>query len=91
MADEATRLDRWLWCARIVRSRTLARQMIEKGHVRINRRKVLKPGHDVRPGDVLTIAWAERVFVWRVMAMPLRRGSPAEARKLYEVVAGDAR
>jgi ribosome-associated heat shock protein Hsp15 len=88
MADAAPRLDRWLWCARIVRTRTLARDMILAGRVRLNRRKILKPGHEVRPGDVLTIAWAERVFVWRVTAIPQRRGSPAQARTIYEEVAG---
>jgi ribosome-associated heat shock protein Hsp15 len=91
MAEASSRLDRWLWCARIVKTRSLARDMIHAGHVRLNRRKVLKPGHEVKPGDVLTIAWAARVFVWRVTAIPQRRGSAAEARRIYEDVSAVSR
>jgi ribosome-associated heat shock protein Hsp15 len=78
------RLDKWLWFARIVKSRTLAAQVIVQGKVRINRVRVAKASQSVRPGDVLTIALRGRVQVLKVIAEGLRRGPPSEARRLYE-------
>jgi ribosome-associated heat shock protein Hsp15 len=84
MPETGIRLDKFLWCARIVKTRGLARQMIEQGVVRLNRARIVKPGHDIRIGDVLTFVWSERLHVWRVRALPKRRGTPVEARLLYE-------
>jgi ribosome-associated heat shock protein Hsp15 len=78
------RLDKWLWFARIVKSRTLAAQLVQDGKVRINRAKVAKPAQTVRPNDVLTIVIRGSVHVLRVVAPGARRGPPAEARLLYE-------
>jgi ribosome-associated heat shock protein Hsp15 len=84
MPETGIRLDKFLWCARIVKTRGLARQMIEEGVVRLNRARIVKPGHDIRIGDVLTFVWSERLHVWRVRALPKRRGTAVEARLLYE-------
>ncbi|MGH6820205.1 MAG: S4 domain-containing protein, partial [Methylocella sp.] len=46
------RLDKWLWFARVAKSRTLAAQLVQNGKVRVNRAKAAKPSHSVRPGDV---------------------------------------
>jgi ribosome-associated heat shock protein Hsp15 len=78
------RLDKWLWFARVVKSRTLAAEVIADGKVRINRIRVVKAAQPVRPGDVLTIALRGRVQVLKVIAEGLRRGPPSEARRLYE-------
>jgi ribosome-associated heat shock protein Hsp15 len=78
------RLDKWLWFARIVKSRTLAAQLVQDGKVRINRARVAKPAQAVRPNDVLTIVIRGNVQVLRVVAPGARRGPPAEARLLYE-------
>jgi ribosome-associated heat shock protein Hsp15 len=48
----------------------------------------VKPGHDVHIGDVLTFMWSERLHVWRVRALPKRRGTAVEARLLYEEISG---
>jgi ribosome-associated heat shock protein Hsp15 len=80
------RLDKWLWFARIVKSRTLAAQLVQDGKVRINRAKVAKPAQTVRPDDVLTISIRGGVQVLRVIAPGARRGPPAEARLLYELL-----
>ena len=80
------RLDKWLWFARIVKSRTLAAQLVQSGKVRINRIKVAKPAQAVRPNDVLTIVIRGNVHVLRVVAPGARRGPPAEARLLYELL-----
>jgi ribosome-associated heat shock protein Hsp15 len=86
MPDNGIRLDKFLWCTRIVKSRAIARQMIEQGVVRLNRARIVKPGHDIRVGDVLTFVWSERLHVWRVKALPRRRGTAVEARLLYEEI-----
>jgi ribosome-associated heat shock protein Hsp15 len=80
------RLDKWLWFARIVKSRTLASQLVQDGKVRINRAKVAKPAQTVRLNDVLTIVIRGNVHVLRVLAPGTRRGPPAEARLLYELL-----
>jgi ribosome-associated heat shock protein Hsp15 len=84
MPEHNGRLDKWLWCARIVRTRALARDMVALGIVRLNRRKVAKPAHEIKPGDVLTFVWADRLRVLRVNAIPSRRDRAAAARLLYE-------
>ena len=82
--DTRQRLDKWLWFGRFVKTRVLAAELVEAGHVRINRARVVKPGHDVRAGDVLTVSIHGRVRVVRVSGLAERRGSPAMARMLYE-------
>jgi ribosome-associated heat shock protein Hsp15 len=84
---EAQRLDKWLWFSRVLKSRTLAAQLVTDGRVRVNRARVTKPSHAVRAGDVLTITLRGRVLVLRIQAPGHRRGPPAEARQLYEIVA----
>ncbi|MBX9617725.1 MAG: RNA-binding S4 domain-containing protein [Hyphomicrobiales bacterium] len=82
-ADERQRLDRWLWFARLVRSRTRASALVSAGQVRVNRLRVEAPAHTIKPGDVLTIAVGHRVKIWRVLGVAARRGNPSEARQLY--------
>jgi ribosome-associated heat shock protein Hsp15 len=78
------RLDKWLWFARVLKSRTLAATAIAEGRVRVNRIKITKPAQSVKAGDVLTIALREKVLVLRLLAPGQRRGPPPEARLLYE-------
>jgi ribosome-associated heat shock protein Hsp15 len=85
----AQRLDKWLWFARVVKSRTLAAQLVGGGKVRVNRMRVLKPSHLLRTGDVLTIALRGEVRVLEVLAVGERRGPPQQARLLYRLVGND--
>lgn len=78
------RLDKWLWFARIVKTREAAAALVESGHVRINGNKVLKPGHAVKLTDVLTIVLNTRVRVLHVEDLAERRGPAEAARKLYQ-------
>ncbi len=77
------RIDKWLWFVRVVKSRTLAASLVEAGKVRLNRVRIEKPAHLVRPGDVLTIAIGSRVRIFEVVAPGERRGPPEAARQLY--------
>jgi ribosome-associated heat shock protein Hsp15 len=80
------RVDKWLWFARVVKSRTQAAQLVADGKVRINRVKVLKPSQTIKAGDVLTIAVRGRIDVLQVVEPGERRGPPTEARQLYDVL-----
>ena len=82
-AETRQRLDKWLWFARVVKTREAAAALVEGGHVRLNRVKTLKPGHDVKPGDVLTVALNSRVRVLHVTGLAPRRGPAEAARLLY--------
>lgn len=81
---EAQRLDKWLWCARLAKTRTLAVALIAAGKVRVNGRRADKPSRLVRAGDVVTGTRSRRLFVVRVVEAALRRGSAAVALTLYE-------
>ena len=78
------RLDKWLWHARVVKTRSSAAALIEAGHVRLNGVRETAPGHAVKAGDVLTIALDRGVRVLKVLGFSERRGDAAAARVLYE-------
>ena len=78
------RIDKWLWHARVVRTRTAAAELAAAGHVRINGRRVDAPSRAVRPGDVVTVALDRAVRVLKVVAFAERRGSAVDARALCE-------
>ncbi|MBX3531203.1 MAG: RNA-binding S4 domain-containing protein [Rhizobiaceae bacterium] len=78
------RIDKWLFFARVVKSRTLAAKLVESGKVRINAERVVQPAHAVKPGDGLTITLERQVLVLKVLAPGARRGPAEEARTLYE-------
>jgi len=80
----AQRLDKWLWYARVTKSRTLASALIQAGKVRINRIRSDKPSHVVKVNDVITVAIAGRVRVLKVLEPGSRRGPAVEAAQLYE-------
>lgn len=81
--DATQRVDRWLWFARVVKSRTLAAGLVEDGKVRLNRQKLGKPSQSVRAGDVLTVTVGPRVRILEIIGLGHRRGPPAEAQMLY--------
>ncbi len=88
---EEQRLDKWLWYARFVKSRSLAAKLIEEGCVRVNRQRVLKAATSVKCGDVLTASLHGRVRIIEIRAIGHRRGPPSEAQALYsELLSSDA-
>lgn len=78
------RLDKWLWFARVAKSRTLSAALVTGGKVRVNRAKVDKPAHVLKPGDVVTVSVGPKVRVLRMVAAGTRRGPAAEAQGLFE-------
>jgi ribosome-associated heat shock protein Hsp15 len=80
--DEPVRIDRWLWAARLAKTRPLAAEAVSGGRVHVNGAAV-KPSRDVRPGDEIevTVGQVRRTVVVRGTAV--RRGPAAEAQLLY--------
>jgi ribosome-associated heat shock protein Hsp15 len=86
---DGLRLDKYLWFARIVKTRALAQTLAEEGRLRLNGRRIDRAHAPVRVGDVLSFALRGMVRVLKVEALPVRRSPPAEARALYtEIEAG---
>jgi len=78
------RIDKWLFFARIAKSRTLAQGLIEAGHVSVNGEKVRRPSAEVKIDDRLVVMIERRTFVLVVKAAGDRRGPYEEAKLLYE-------
>jgi ribosome-associated heat shock protein Hsp15 len=83
------RIDKWLWHARVVRTRSAAAALATSGHVRINGQRIDTPSRAVRAGDVVTVALDRAVRVLKVLNFAARRGSAEEARRLREVMDAD--
>jgi ribosome-associated heat shock protein Hsp15 len=84
VATDRQRIDKWLWHARVVRTRPDAAGLATSGHVRINGQRIDAAGRTVRPGDVVTVSLDRRVRVLKVAGLTGRRGSADAARGLYE-------
>lgn len=89
MTDPAAklRLDKWLWFARFVKTRGLAQDLCESGHVRLNGQSVSKASTPVKPGDELVLVLGPYRRFLRVLALGVRRGPAPEAQTLYEETA----
>ena len=81
------RIDKWLWHARVVRTRSAAAALAASGHVRVNGQRIDAPSRAVRPDDVVTVALDRTVRVLRVLRFAERRGSADDARALWEDLA----
>ncbi|MET3928079.1 RNA-binding S4 domain-containing protein [Devosia sp. 2618] len=78
------RLDKFLFFARAIKSRTLAQKFIESGAVRVNSERTDRSDLKVGAGDVLTMSLHNRITVWRILDCGTRRGPAPEAQALYE-------
>lgn len=83
-AKSRQRLDKWLWFARVAKTRTLAAGLVSDGFVRVNGTRCNVPHKPVAEGDVVTIALERAVRILRVLAPGARRGPYEEARLLYD-------
>lgn len=81
-AGASLRIDKWLWCARFYRSRGLAQEAVEGGHVQVNGDRV-KASRHVKVGDSLRIVRGQERFDVEVTGIPGRRGPATEARRHY--------
>ena len=77
------RIDKWLWHARVVRTRSDAAALAEAGYVRINGKRISASSQKVAIGDVVTLALDRSVRVLQVEGFCERRGQAGSARALY--------
>jgi ribosome-associated heat shock protein Hsp15 len=84
--DEPVRVDKWLWAARLVKTRALAVEALKGGRVEVNGERA-KPSRDVRPGDAIEFASGRLRRSLVVRATATRRGPASAAALLYEETA----
>ena len=77
------RIDRWLWAARMFKTRSLAAEACAGGKVDVND-QAAKPAKPLRPGDLLKVTIGSERRVLRVTSLAERRGPASVARTLYE-------
>lgn len=77
------RIDKWLWAARFYKTRSLASDAVEGGHVEVNGERA-KPSKQIREGDELRVRLNQYTHVIHVRGLSERRGPAPEARTLYE-------
>jgi ribosome-associated heat shock protein Hsp15 len=82
--DDRQRIDKWLWHARVVRTRSAAAALAASGHVRLNSARIDAASRAVRIGDVVTVALDRRVRVLKVTGFAARRGGAMAAHDLFE-------
>ena len=80
------RIDKWLWCARFYKTRSLAAEEIGKGRVTING-QAIKAARDVRPGDTVALRQGQVPRTVVVRALSNLRGPAPVAQQLYEETA----
>lgn len=83
-ASPKIRIDKWLWYARVLKTRSLASKAVQAGHIRVNRNKVTSASHGLKIDDVLTISLNNRIRILKVEELGTRRGPAPEAALLYE-------
>ena len=81
---EKLRLDKWLWYARVFKTRSLAAANIKSGKIRVNHDRVTSASRTVGAGDVLTVTMPRQIKVLKIAAIASRRGPASEAVQLYE-------
>jgi ribosome-associated heat shock protein Hsp15 len=81
--NDRQRIDKWLWHARMVRTRSDAAALADAGYVRLNGKRIPDNSQPVRVGDVVTLALDRSVRVLKVEGFCERRGTAAAARALY--------
>jgi ribosome-associated heat shock protein Hsp15 len=81
---QSVRVDKWLWAARVFKTRSLATDACDGGKVDVNEQSA-KPAKALRPGDVVRVTLPQgRRRILKVIALDDRRGSAAVARTLYD-------
>ena len=81
---QSIRIDKWLWAARVFKTRSLATDACDGGKVDVNE-QAAKPAKLVRVGDSIKVTLPEgRRRILKVLALDDRRGSAQAAAKLFE-------
>ncbi|MDX8411722.1 MAG: S4 domain-containing protein [Mariprofundaceae bacterium] len=79
----SARIDKWLWAARFFKTRGLATDMVNGGHVQLNGKRI-KASRAVQTGDELSIVRGQEQFIVTVIGLAEKRGSASVAQGLYQ-------
>jgi len=88
-SEDRHRIDKWLWHVRLFKTRSLAADAVGGGKVKIDGERV-KPAHEVRVGQQVSITLADRAIEVQVLALPPRRGPAPQAQACYAETAQSA-
>ena len=77
------RIDKWLWCARLFKTRTLAADACKGGKVKIDNTSV-KPAREVKVGDEIQVQIEQLHKVVRVKSLIKNRVSAKQITEVYE-------
>jgi ribosome-associated heat shock protein Hsp15 len=83
-ADGVLRIDKWLWYARMAKTRSLAARLCAQGLVSVGATPAVKANHPVRVGDRVSVPQGRALRRLVVLSLGERRGPPAQARHLYD-------
>jgi ribosome-associated heat shock protein Hsp15 len=86
LAGAQLRIDKLLFFLRFAKSRTLAQNWAEAGHIRVNGRRVEKASLSISTGDVITLPIGEAVVMLKLISIPTRRGPANEAQLCYQLM-----
>lgn len=86
MTELSLRIDRLLFFLRLAKSRTIAQGWAEKGHIRINGRRVEKGSALVQSHDIITLPKGDQILAVKILLIPSRRGSASEAQACYRLL-----
>lgn len=82
------RIDKWLWCARFFKTRTLAGKIVSAGNIKLTRKeqtqRISKASFLIQVGDTIAFTKGQRLFVIEIQSLADRRGPAPEAQALYE-------
>ena len=76
------RLDKWLWCARFYKTRAIAVEAIDKGHVKVNNASA-KPSKEIRTGYTVELKQANIPRTVVINALANTRSAAVIAQTLY--------
>ena len=83
-SDRFLRLDKWLWHARFIKSRSKSTKFCQTSKIRVNGSIISKAHYLVKPNDVLVFSIGNNIRIIKILNIGLRRGPAPEAQGLYE-------
>ncbi len=70
--DNQPRIDKYLWCIRVFKTRSMATEACKKGRVKIDGQQV-KPSRSVKEGEEIEVKKAPVTYIFRILAFPKNR------------------
>ena len=82
-AEQKLRIDKWLWFARVTKTRTLAKKLVTNGKIRVDSNKISSASSLISCGQVLTITLERQILIYEIVELGTSRGPYIQAQLLY--------